>query len=282
MLALAVVLLASAGARAELPAGVYAVVCGRASRGETRAEAMTACRRAERKERALYRWCKCGENADIVEIQPSEKPKFFVGPCGVSARTREALPGVCRDAIAKAASKCGCDDGPVRAVYGPFKRKFTRREFDDAKVYRFLGDDGEWKDENGTDTCFPSGTPVLTATGERAIETFHEGDSLLSLDENGALVAARVTAVKRRPPQPTLLFHLSNGRLLRATGNHPLRSRGAYYAADTFSVGDILDSVNGEISILSIEDENGAEDLYDLTVAPTRAFIAAGVAVHNY
>ncbi len=35
-----------AAARADLPPGVYAVACGRAMRGDTRAQALAACKRA--------------------------------------------------------------------------------------------------------------------------------------------------------------------------------------------------------------------------------------------
>jgi hypothetical protein len=274
----ALLVLAAVRARAELPAGLYAVSCGRAIRGRTRADALAACRREQRRDPLDERACACGR-ADLIAIAPDARPVFFVDACGLVGATRDALTAAC-EVERRGASPCACGEN-VRAVYGPFARRATRREFDDASVYRFLGDDGEWRDEQGVATCLAEGTPVLTPDGERAIEAIAVGDEVLSLGSGGALVRARVVRVKHRPPSPLLVLRLENGRELRVTANHPLQRRGAFKPAGELQPGDVVDTPSGEVAIASIADADAAP-VYDLTVEPTHAFIAAGVAVHNY
>lgn len=83
--------------------------------------------------------------------------------------------------------------------------------------------------------CFAAGTRVTTDTGERAIETIQAGDVVLTT--NGW---KKVGWQKRTGTRPTLALKLSNGRTIRCTADHKLRTETAWIKAENLHVGDCL------------------------------------------
>ncbi len=62
-----------------------------------------------------------------------------------------------------------------------------------------------WVTATQTHSCFAPGTPVITLTGKRPIETISPGDQVLAIDpQTGALAFQVVTSVSLRPDAPQL------------------------------------------------------------------------------
>jgi hypothetical protein len=269
MKALLIVALALA---ADLRPGVYAVVCGKAFRGKDRARALAACERGNGDHVPA-----CGCRAtDLVTI--AAKPAMYLD-CGKTGLARDAA----REACIRATDRwmdCRCGEHP-EAIYGPFHRRHTRRVYDDDRVYRWLSESGEWVDEHGEAPCFPSGTLVATPDGPRPIEAIAAGDQVLSRDEQGAPMVARVSRTKERRANELVVITFSDGGL-RATPNHPLRTPDGWVAAGELAPGQPLVTLDGQRVPISLETVAADEPVYDLTVEPSHSYFAAGVWVHNY
>jgi hypothetical protein len=256
---------------AELGSGLYAVLCGKAYPGKNRARAVAACER----DKGRASLCSCRQS-DFVTIAGG--PTKYLD-CGKLGRTREAARAACLSATDKWID-CRCGDSS-RAIYGPFHRRRVRREYDDDKVYRWLSESGEWVDERGESPCFPSGTLVATPDGPRPIEAISVGDRVLSRDEEGASIVARVTRTKERRANELVVIAFSDG-VLRATPNHPLRTPDGWVAAGELAPGQPLVTEEGQRVPISLEIVAADEPVYDLTVEPSHSYFAAGVWVHNY
>jgi len=67
-------------------------------------------------------------------------------------------------------------------------------------------------------SCFIAGTPVLTAAGERPIETIRPGDRVLTRDGWKPAEASGLTGTSEKVHR----VELSNGQAFTGTGNHPI------------------------------------------------------------
>ena len=292
-------------ARADAPRpGLYAVVCGGMYFGETRETALRSCDRAIRADRYLdKRACSCQKHADIIRIDAGIPPAFFLADSSYRGPTRAAATAACRAAERDYHKKSREMGGAGRreawpckleAVYGPFERKPYSHGYDDSRVYRFLSEAGGWVDAEGWPPCLVAGTLITTPYGDRPIESFVPGDLVSSwLPQEGRLITARITRVKRRTVASVLELRLADGRSLRATDNHPLWSpaRQEWIPAGQLRAGDTLGILAGsevhEVTIRSIATIPAAEPaadfaVYDLSVEPTHSYFANGVFTHNY
>jgi hypothetical protein len=126
-----------------------------------------------------------------------------------------------------------------------------------------------------TDHCFVAGTPILTPTGEKAIELFEVGDEILSRPEDSPDAPPRTSAVEK-------VFRLSGftlemrvgGRTLTTTEKHPffVVGKGWVWAAKLQS-GDMLLGHDGRATAVeSVTPTNRHESLYNLRVAFDRTY----------
>jgi hypothetical protein len=299
-LLLAIAALPSTGRAGPLEPGYYAVVCEMMAHASTAKAALRLCAQKTRREKArhphLSADCDCARHGDVVYIATGRAPAYFVAPGGQMARTKAAAIAAC-DAEQRAYAKrnptlppFGWDcSGGVLGAYGPFTRKRTRAEFDDAQVYTYLLEDGRWADADGLSVCLAAGTLVSTPDGDRPIETVAAGDSVVSWSaERGERIAAEVVRVKQRRTQAILTVRLADGRSLRLTGNHLVfaPARAAWIPASELRAGDAVAVLSGEtlapVEISEITARSEAVDVFDLTVEPTHSYFAGGVWVHNY
>src|SRR5262245_62474399 len=142
---------AAAGEEREPPVvgkpGVYVVsTCGGVvGRGKNEAEARRAFERAVREAKRstwtnMARHCGLTRLADAVRIAPGQRPAFFVGTDLTRGSSREEVVRLCEQknrAKRKAQPSAVIDPTvcrEVRAVYGPFKRKPARYDFQDDTV----------------------------------------------------------------------------------------------------------------------------------------------------
>ncbi|MGB1016416.1 MAG: Hint domain-containing protein, partial [Nannocystaceae bacterium] len=133
--------------------------------------------------------------------------------------------------------------------------------------------------------CFVTGTPIDTPNGPVAIEELHTGASVLAFDvARGEPRTARVLRRVSRGEQPTLQLRLTDGEVLRVTGEHPLWSprQQEFVLASKFQAGDWLLGRNGrEIRIEEVAAGETTE-VWDLSVDGPDTYFANGVLAHNY
>ncbi len=132
-------------------------------------------------------------------------------------------------------------------------------------------------------SCFASGTPVWTKTGQKPIETVGLGDFVLSQDVNtGELKYKPVIAKTVRPPSPMLKLALENDRIVTTLG-HPFWVAGVgWRMAKELGDDAKLHGVTGSTRIRAIESAPDAE-AYNLVVADFNTYFVGetGVLVHD-
>jgi hypothetical protein len=222
---------------------------------------------------------------------------FYLAQYGsVKAATREAALSECHAREAKDYAEhpelrpyfeAGECERTLVEVRGPYVRRGPVDEYDDPKVYVYKGSDGGWYDVTGDSPCIEEGTLIATATGNRPIESFVPGDTLLSWDPGQEqIVIATVVRVKRRDAKPVGTIVFSDGRTVGATSNHPFWTSGGWIPAGRLHAGDaVLELSLGQarparIDVVSAFDRRAT--VYDLTVARTHDYFAGGLLVHNY
>lgn len=132
--------------------------------------------------------------------------------------------------------------------------------------------------------CLEEGTPILTPSGETAVEKLGAGDTVL-VPCRGNLVPAKILAVTR--VQPGSYIEIRSGSLkLRLTAEHPVETgAGVFKRASSLKAGDAISVLEGKESrraiIDSISTADAGRPAYNLLVMPGGAYIAAGIVVHN-
>lgn len=128
-------------------------------------------------------------------------------------------------------------------------------------------------------TCVAQGTRILTPTGDRAVETLHEGDVVVGFDpEQNVKTTAIVEHVTSAHVERTLQIGD-----LRVTGSHPLWADGAFVRADQIEEGArLLDERLASTPMSRAPREIAAPTtVYELTVSAPHTYFASGLLVHN-
>ncbi len=132
-------------------------------------------------------------------------------------------------------------------------------------------------------SCFPSGTPVHTFTGTRAIESLEPGDQVLSQDcETGVLSYQSILRVLRNPPMEILRIKLGD-EVVRSSQYHRFWIAGiGWRMARELKPGDRIRRLDKVVSIASIELEP-EEPVFNLEVAANNTFFVdqKGLLVHD-
>jgi hypothetical protein len=121
----------------------------------------------------------------------------------------------------------------------------------------------------GQRSCFVAGTPLLTPSGEKAIEQFRVGDQILSRSQDDPEGPIEVKVVEETFVRVAPVLHLRvNGQTIRTTGEHPFFVRGqGWLCAKELQVGDHLSSHKGEwASVEAVTDLNEVTSVYNLSV----------------
>ena len=93
---------------------------------------------------------------------------------------------------------------------------------------------------------------------------------------------ATVTRTKRRLAERLVTLRFADGRVLRATPNHPLATPGGWVDAGELSAGAVVMGMDQTARVAEVQFSDGGEPVWDLTVEPTHSYFADGVWVHNY
>ena len=159
-------------------------------------------------------------------------------------------------------------------------------------IYSGGGTSGGGTGGGGTGgNCFSEGTPVLTDTGYRAIETIRSGDYVYAYDDKtDKLVLTRVNSLlvhNTIADSPTVKLMLSNGKNLTVTTNHafydPIAK--AYKQLKYFTIGDklayVVDGKITTVDIVSLTKLKDLETSYNLSLEYPNNYLVDGIIVHN-
>lgn len=132
------------------------------------------------------------------------------------------------------------------------------------------------------DECLAYNQRVSTSDGPKMICYVAEGTKVWCWDGEGFVEGTVKKAICKGKRRTTRL-HLSTGRTLVATGNHPVLTKQGWKHAEDCSKEDIL--LGGpleaeDVRIIDITPGN-PEEVWDLQVSPHHNFVAEGVVVHN-
>lgn len=140
-------------------------------------------------------------------------------------------------------------------------------------------------DLGSVDPCFLPGTPVVTPSGVRPIDTLVEGDEVLARMPGELPVAARVAKVHRSATRTVVTLGV-RGETIRTTAGHPFWSDGdrAWQPAKALVPGDILLTLAGpqRLDTVTIDDDD-LQPTLNLEVEGLHTFLVgtAGALVHN-
>ncbi len=132
--------------------------------------------------------------------------------------------------------------------------------------------------------CLKEGTPVLTPTGMKAVESFKPGDAVLTVS-HGKLISATVCDVMK--VEPDWFYELVfKGHKLEVTAEHPVETaRGEFCMAFQLKTGDKVCSVVGDqiqtVVVESVRQVPATVAAWNLLVSPGGTYVADGLVVHN-
>lgn len=123
--------------------------------------------------------------------------------------------------------------------------------------------------------CFPAGTPLLTPTGDKAIEKFRVGDQVLSrseLDLNGELESKVVEEVFVRTARIVRLRVC--GHEIATTAEHPFWVKGkGWQKVSELRPGDLLSSHDGQwVALEGVWDTGEEATVYNLRIAEYHSY----------
>lgn len=134
-----------------------------------------------------------------------------------------------------------------------------------------------------TDECFPAGTPIRTATGDRPIEQLRVGDLVTAFDERtGEFHERRVTRLFKNPA-PLCMVRIDTGREhLVMTLGHPVWTQRGWIEAGNLRSGDLLyRHGSGWTTLLMHGLHHGDGFVYNIEVDEFHTYVANSIVVHN-
>lgn len=137
-----------------------------------------------------------------------------------------------------------------------------------------------YKTSTGGSSCFPPGSKVLTPDGLVNIELLKPGDSVIDGDEKINIIEKVFEHIK--PEDKALRITFDNGKQLKVTVSHPIKTPINYVYAGDLNIGDQVVTTNGLTKIVQIEDLGLFEVDYSLHLKdePHNHYVE-GILVHN-
>jgi hypothetical protein len=129
--------------------------------------------------------------------------------------------------------------------------------------------------------CVSRGTLIATPTCPRPVETLRVGDPVVSRDPDRKHGVATVVDVRSTIADEVLVLHVSSGRELTVTRDHPIWADGQWTRAGALRPGQSVETKQGAARVAQITSRCQRTRVFDLTVAPHANFYANGVLVHN-
>jgi hypothetical protein len=133
--------------------------------------------------------------------------------------------------------------------------------------------------------CFPADTRFLTPTGYRAIGELQRGDEVLSIRPDGTLVTQQISRKINYGPSEVLNITV-DGRQLRTTVHHSLRTETDWKLAGSLKAGDILQCVDAagmtKLAAIASVAHEPQEAVFNLHTTGPHTAVAEGVLTHNF
>lgn len=139
--------------------------------------------------------------------------------------------------------------------------------------------------EEGGESCFPRGTKVRTAAGEKPIESIAVGDAVLAATESGELVSRRVVRKFAGRASGVLTLDLGGGQSIRVTPSHTLLTDRGWKQVRSLRVGDRIRISTERMTSARIHGAQGSansEDVFNLVVEGESTFLADGVVANSF
>ena len=134
---------------------------------------------------------------------------------------------------------------------------------------------------NDAGGCFTPDTKVMIPNGEKNINEFLIGDSVVAFDATGNLVESVVTDVFIHKNQSVYSYLFSNGVSVKSTPNHPFNTKNGFLEIGNLNIGDsVIDSNGDDITLISVENI-GQHTVYNIEVDIHHTYIANKIRVHN-
>lgn len=134
----------------------------------------------------------------------------------------------------------------------------------------------------GGSGCFPAYTLVSVPGGQQRIDSLESGDTVLSFNDQGTLIPAKVLKLHIHDDQPINRYHLWGGTHIDATPNHwVLNQFNAFVCIDTLGPDDCLVDGLGHLRPILRKEALERTTVFNLTVEGQHTFIADNIRVHN-
>lgn len=135
--------------------------------------------------------------------------------------------------------------------------------------------------------CLTGDTMISTPKGDVAISQIKPGDVIHSVDQKNNILEQAVKANHNNGVRPTFKLCLSDGKSVKATGDHRFLTDKGYKSVNQFKVGDnikvLQDRIGNRITEVRVESITpcGDKPVWDLEMPTHHNFIANGIVSHN-
>lgn len=132
--------------------------------------------------------------------------------------------------------------------------------------------------------CLTGDTLVCTVDGEKRIDELvgQTGVVICYDEENGRAATARFFDVRQTGVEEIFEIELEDGRILRASGEHPILTRRGWVLAREIAEDDEVMDVSGHTSRVKSVKRRSAEPVYNMEVERFHNFaVNGGLIVHN-
>jgi hypothetical protein len=133
-------------------------------------------------------------------------------------------------------------------------------------------------------SCFPGDALVRTPEGDKRLDTLQKGDVVVSWQESSQRwVHRRIKTVKSYGLKPIVAMTLEDGRVVRVTTSHTIRTVGAWKRVGALGVGDVIETgCGGAVSIKEIVRVAERVPVFNLHCYGEYTFVADGVIAHSF
>ena len=141
---------------------------------------------------------------------------------------------------------------------------------------------------SGGSGCFPSSTMIKTASGSYRIDSFKDGDIVLTYNKaTGLVTEGRILKHVSHAPKSIWEFHFEDGRKIRTTEVHSFLVNGKWVQAKNIISGQYISVLNeqGKVEdskVIISRETAEIEPVYNLIVSKGYSFFADGVISHSF
>lgn len=133
-------------------------------------------------------------------------------------------------------------------------------------------------------TCFPCYVKVMTPDGYKQISEITVGDFVITFDNDLNLYERRVIRKyihDGEQKSDVYRYHISNGKTIDITDNHPVLTNNGFVNIGELKIGDGIITYNGKEVFIISKEFLFNDVVYNLEIDEYNAYIAEDICVHN-